>query len=226
MQGISTLVPSQCMVCHAWPSRVLCSHCVGRFAQPIPRCERCALPVLAGMRQCGRCITEKPPLDRALCAVAYNYPWSTLVQRLKFHQHTAIARTMAALLRSTPWVEPALDAAHWIIPMPLFPTRLRERGFNQANLLAHALDRSKTRPDVLLRIRPSTPQSALPRQERLRNVEGAFALEPAHYGAVAGKRIVLVDDVMTTGATLHAAAQVLRNAGAQHLTALVFARTE
>jgi len=161
-----------------------------------------------------------------LSAVAYNYPWSTLIQNLKFHEDTAWAHTMAAIMRSAPWVEPALEAADWLIPMPLFPARLRERGFNQADLLARALEPRKVRADVLLRIRHSQAQHALPRSERLRNVQGAFALEPSHYAAVAGKRLVIVDDVMTTGASLHAAASTLRAAGACHITALVFARTE
>lgn len=226
LQRIANLVPSQCVVCHAWPSRRLCSACVARFAQPVPRCETCALPVLAGMRQCGRCITNRPPMDRALSAVAYQYPWSTLIQQLKFHDDTAWTHAMAALMRSTPWVEPALEAADALIPMPLFPSRLRERGFNQADLLARALEPRKVRRDVLLRIRDTGAQHALPRNERLRNVQGAFALEPAQYAFVAGKRLVLVDDVMTTGASLHAAASALRAAGALHITALVFARTE
>ena len=178
------------------------------------------------MRQCGRCITNPPPLDGALAAVSYAYPWSGLIVQFKFHEDTAWARSMATLLRSTPWVEPALDAADWLIPVPLSGERLRERGFNQALLLARALDRDKTRPNLLLRIQHSPAQSTLSRKERVRNLQSAFAIEPDHYASLRGKRCVLVDDVMTTGSTLHAAANVLRAAGAANVTALVFARTE
>jgi len=226
IKGISSNLPSQCTICHAWPARALCSECVAQFAQPMPRCRTCALPVLAGITQCGKCIAEPPPLDRALAAVAYGYPWSLLVQDLKFHQNTARARNMATLMRSTPWVEPAIDTADWLIPMPLHPARLRERGFNQSQLLAQSLDRSKTRNNALLRIQPSAPQTTLPRKDRIRNMQGAFALEPSQYANVQGKSIVIVDDVMTTGASLHAAANTLRAAGAARITGLVFARTE
>lgn len=226
MAQLLTRIPSQCRLCHAWPSRVLCGNCVQQFAQPVPRCQTCALPVPAGVQQCGACITAPPPVDAALAAVHYAYPWSDLIQDFKFHAHPACARTLAGLMRSTPWVEPALEAADWLIPMPLFPLRLRERGFNQALLLAYALDRHKTQADALLRIAHSAPQHTLARQERVRNLQAAFAVEPAHYAQVQGKRVVVVDDVMTTGASMHAVAQVLRAAGAAHITALVFARTE
>jgi ComF family protein len=178
------------------------------------------------MRQCGRCISNPPPLDGALAAVSYAYPWSGLIVRFKFQEDTAWARSMATLLRSTPWVEPALDAADWLIPMPLSVERMGERGFNQSLLLARALDHDKTRVKILLRIQHSAAQSSLSRKERVRNLQSAFAIEPEHYAAVRGKRCVVVDDVMTTGSTVHAAARVLRAAGAASVTALVFARTE
>ena len=133
---------------------------------------------------------------------------------------------MATLMRSTPWVEPALDAADWLIPMPLTSKRLKERGFNQTGLVAHALQTSKVRSDLLLRILDAPPQSSLPRTQRLQNVQGAYAVEPLKRHMIEDKRIVLMDDVMTSGASLHAAASALRQAGAAHITALVFARTE
>jgi ComF family protein len=178
------------------------------------------------MRQCGACITKPPPVDQALAAVAYDFPWSSLVTQFKFREHTGWAGSFALLMRSAPWVEPALESADWLLPMPLSRTRLKERGFNQALLLARALEPEKVRFDILLRVKETPPQSSLPRTERLLAVQGAYALEPKHLARVQGKRIVLVDDVMTTGASLHAAALTLRRAGAAHIAALVFARTE
>jgi ComF family protein len=224
--GLSGRLPSQCAVCHAWPSRPVCDDCVQRFGQPVPRCHTCALPVLAGMRQCGACIRQPPPLDQALAAVAYDFPWSSLMTQFKFQERTGWAGSFAMLMRSAPWVEPALEGAHFLLPMPLSPGRLRERGFNQALLLARALEPSKVRADILLRVKETPPQSSLPRKERLLGVQGAYALEPQTRAEVQGKRLVLIDDVMTTGASLHAAAATLRQAGAAHITALVFARTE
>jgi ComF family protein len=129
-------------------------------------------------------------------------------------------------MRSDPWVEPALESANWLLPMPLSRTRFRERGFNQALPLTRALEPSKVRIDILLRVKEMQPQSSLPRKERLLAVQGACALEPRLLALVQGKSVVLVDDVMTTGASLHVAALTLRRAGAAHVTTLVFARTE
>jgi ComF family protein len=129
------------------------------------------------------------------------------------------------MLRSTPWVEPALDAADTVLPMPLSKERLRTRGFNQAHVLAQALSKPKADAALLLRIKDTPPQSSLPRAERLSSVKNAFAVEPLRSSEVKGARIVLVDDVMTSGASLFAAAQALRTAGAAHITAIVVART-
>lgn len=226
LTGLERRLPSQCAVCHAWPARAVCDDCVQRFAQPVPRCITCALPLPSGMRQCGACITETPPVEQTLAAVPYAYPWAGLIAEFKFREHTGWARELATLLRSTPWVEPALDEAHWLIPMPLSGARLRTRGFNQALLLACALEPGKVHSDVLLRVKDSTAQSSLPRAQRLLGARGAYALEPRRAAEVRGKRVVLLDDVMTTGATLFEAARVLKRAGASHITALALARTE
>lgn len=226
LSGVSRHLPSQCAVCHAWPSQPVCEACVGQFAQPEARCWTCALPLPAHIPQCGACVLHPPPLDQALAAVAYAYPWSGLLVDFKFHQHTGWARSFAALLRSAPWVEPALDAADLLVPMPLSRQRLRQRGFNQALLLAHALEPTKVAADVLLRVRDTPPQSSLPRNERLHSVQDAFAVEPLQAARLAGRRVVLLDDVMTSGASLHAGARALRQARVAHITALVLARTE
>jgi len=222
----SRLFPARCAVCHAWPSRVVCNACVARFAQPVPRCATCALQVPVGVRQCGACLTSPPPLDACLAAVTYDWPWSDCVTQFKFGGQPGWAAALATLMRSTPWVEPALDAADRVLPMPLARERLAERGFNQAWLLARRLAPGQTDATLLLRTRHTPAQSALKRAERLRNVQGAFAVEPLRAPALRGQRVVLVDDVMTSGASLHAAALALRQAGAAHITALVFARTE
>jgi ComF family protein len=223
--GVGRL-PSRCAVCHAWPAEPVCEACVTAFAQPVPRCETCALPVPSGMRQCGACIKTKPPLDAAMAAVSYDYPWSLLVSEFKFREHTGWARTFASLMRSTPWVEPALDEADLVLPMPLSRQRMAERGYNQATLLAQALGTGKIDTTLLVRVLDSPPQRTLPRKERLVSVQNAFTVDPLKAHLLPGKRVVLVDDVMTSGASLHAAAHVVRRAGADHITAMVFARTE
>lgn len=226
LQGVSQHVPSRCAVCHAWPAHAVCENCVAQFAQPLHRCATCALPLPAGMPRCGACITAPPLWDAALAAVPYAYPWSGLVVEFKFQQHPAWAHTLATLMRSAPWVEPALEAAHLVLPLPLSAERLRTRGFNQALELARHLAPGKVNAELLLRVRDTPPQSSLPRHERLRSVQGAFAVEPLRVAELRDRRVVLVDDVMTSGASLHAACTALRHAGVAHLTVLVFARTE
>lgn len=166
------------------------------------------------------------PLNACLAAVSYEYPWAGLISQFKFHDRPASAAQMAQVMCANTVMQPALDAADWVIPMPLSATRLRARGYNQALVLARALSTGKVDSTVLLRIQDTPAQSLLDREDRLRAMADAFAVEPLLAARVRGKRIVLVDDVMTTGATLHGAATALRSAGATHITGLVFARTE
>jgi len=173
-------------------------------------------------------LRNPPPLAAVLAAVEYDYPWAQMVRDFKFHADIAWARSFARMMRSTPWVDPALEEADWIVPMPLSQQRLLERGFNQSAVLASALETGaprKVRHDVLVRIRDTAAQSSLPRRERHANVARAFAVHPDWFAQIRGKKVVLVDDVMTTGASLHAAARALSQAGVAQTMALVFART-
>jgi len=219
-------LPSQCAVCHAWPSRPVCDACVGRFAPPVARCGGCALPVPDGVSRCGECVKNPPPLDACLAACTYAWPWPDAIAAFKFRGEAGWASPFATLLRSAPWVEPALEASDIVLPMPLASRRLRERGFNQAHELARRLAPSKTDATLLLRTRETPAQSGLSRAERLRNLRGAFAVEPLRAHKLRGRRILLVDDVMTSGASIFTAAEVLRQAGAAHVTAIVLARTD
>ena len=226
IEGLKAATPGQCAVCRSWPAQPLCEACVVRFAQPQPRCCTCALPVPAGIDRCGRCLRQPTPLDRCLAAVSYGYPWSGLVTQFKFYGQPGWAQPLAALMRSAPWVEPALEEADLVLPMPLSRERLAERGFNQALALARALAPGKVRSDLLLRVRNTPSQAELGLAARLRNVRGAFAVEPLQAAQLRERRIVLVDDVMTSGASLFAAAEALREAGAERITAIVLARTD
>lgn len=226
LAGAERALPSQCAVCRAWPARALCDRCVERFAQPRSRCTRCALPVSQGVDTCGACLRHPPPLDACHSAVAYDFPWSSLITQFKFNGQAGWARSFAVLMRSTPWVEPALEQADIAVPMPLAPERLAERGFNQSLELAKHLAPARVDAGLLIRIRHTPAQSALDRKARIANVKGAFAAEPIRAAEVRGKRIVIVDDVMTSGASMFAAAQALRDAGAARVTGIVLARTD
>jgi ComF family protein len=217
---------SRCAVCGAWPARPLCQGCVLRFAAARQRCRLCALPLPHGPDVCGGCLREPPPLDACYAAVSYAYPWSGLIARFKFSGEPGWARVLAERMAAVPGVRSELDAAHLVLPMPLAARRLSERGFNQALLLARGLERRKAEARLLLRLRETGSQTSLDRQARRANVADAFGVEPLRAGELRGRAVVLVDDVMTSGASLHGAARALRQAGASRVAAVVLARTE
>lgn len=219
-------LPSQCAVCASWPADRLCHACVAQFARQQKRCSTCALPLHGGAEQCGHCILHPPLLARCVAAVDYGYPWAGVLAQFKFHGDPGWAPALARLMRSAPWAEPLLDEADVVIPVPLAAERLRERGFNQARELARYLQPDKAEAHWLLRLRAGENQHALGRSARLRNLQGAFVVDPLHKAALAGKRVLLIDDVMTTGATLHATAAALQTAGVAAVSALVLARVD
>jgi len=175
--------------------------------------------------ECGGCVREAPPLDACFAAVDYAYPWSGLIARFKFGGEPGWAAVLGERMARVPGVADELAAADLLLPMPLAPRRLTERGFNQALLLARSLGRAKVQEQVLLRLRETEAQASLDHKARLRNVRHAFGVHPLRTEAVRGRRVVLVDDVMTSGASLHAAAGALRQAGAARVAAVVLART-
>lgn len=217
--------PGRCAVCGAWPARPLCTACATQFGGPRHRCRRCALPLPDPGHECGACLRAPPPLDACFAAVDYAYPWSQLVARFKFGAQPGWAGTLARRMAGVPGVAQEIAAADLLLPLPLAPRRLAERGYNQALLLARALARGKVDARLLLRLRETDTQAALDHAARQRNVRHAFGIEPLRAHLLQGRHVVLVDDVMTSGATLHAAAQPVRQAGAARVAAVVLART-
>lgn len=220
------MLPSRCSVCARWPSRPLCKPCLDRFARTRPRCRRCALPLPEGIGACGACIRAAPPLHAAFAAVDYGFPWSSLIAEFKFQDHPGAAGQLCEVMLRTPGLQKAIDDATAVVPMPLSAKRLASRGFNQAFELARRIAPAcKVEPHLLLRLRDTAPQASLGRKARLANVRGAFAVEPRRAAEVRGARVLLVDDVMTSGASLFAAAEALLGAGAAAVSAAVIART-
>lgn len=214
---------------------------MARFVTDMPRCKRCAiaLPTDLSMGKrinpgvCMDCLQKPPPIDAALAMLDYAYPWSGLISRFKFGEHPGWATFFAATLLKNPSVKQALanlQSNDLILPVPLSKERLQTRGFNQAWELASALARqsgcsAKTDSTLLLRVKNTRPQTELLRQERLANVKGAFEVDPLRVFELKGRCVILVDDVMTSGASLFTAAEALRAAGASHITGLLLART-
>lgn len=183
-----------------------------------PLCPVCGVPhgTEGGIDHlCSRCMLTPPPFDGARGAFLYDGPLQMLIHRHKYGHKAHLRRPLAllAIRRLTPFVHSV--APDVIIPVPLHRTRLRERGFNQAVLMGVVLAREWRLPllrDTLRRVRPTAAQVTLSAQERHSNVRGAFAVtDPAR---IAGKRVLLVDDVSTTGSTVAECSRVLKGAGA------------
>ena len=234
-------LPSQCAVCKSWPTEPVCQPCVARFLTGGLRCSLCAVALppdlslgLAAPRDvCFDCIKQPPPVDHTLVAVDYAYPWSALITQYKFADHPGWASFFAQLMLADADLRSVFtdhDAEDVIVPIPLSTQRLQTRGFNQAwelatQLVAQSGSQGSLDATLLWRVKNTPPQTLLKRQARLDNVRGAFQIDPLRAASLAGKRVVLVDDVMTSGASLFTAASVLRAAGAVHITGVVLART-
>lgn len=228
LRGLAEALPSQCTICRRWPAHRLCPDCCARWAPALPRCRRCAMAVPAGVAVCGACLRAPAPLAHCLAAVDYAYPWHTVIGDFKFRSDTGLARSLAALLLRSPQAHARLAACDALVPMPLSAQRLRERGFHQTLLLARAVARLHPVPVLALAVQrrhTAQPQHDLPRAQRLRQLHAAFELAPGQRRHIEGRRLLLLDDVMTTGASLHALARCLQRAGAAEVGALVLART-
>ena len=216
-------LPPLCLLCSA-PAAAgnVCAPCARDMPYlPWSRCPRCAVPTLAA-EICGACLVRPPRFDRVLAPCAYDFPLDRVVQRFKFAGYLPAAPLLAELMMGT--IEAEAARADVIVPMPLSRERLRERGFNQSLELARLLA-GKTGIALAargcLRVRHGEAQSDLPLAERAGNVRGAFVTREDFSGLA----VAVVDDVVTTGATLDEVAGVLRRAGAFRIEAWVAART-
>jgi ComF family protein len=222
---VDVLYPSRCALCMA-PGTPLCEACRADSALPAPTCALCAIPLahaVAGAR-CGRCLRRSPRYDATVAAALYAAPFDQLLRRFKYGAALAYAPLFADLL-APQCGRLALDA---VVPLPLSRERTAARGFNQAVEIARPLARRLGVPlvtDAVLRIVDTAPQAGLRFDERRRNVRRAFCTVDAAARRLAGRTIGVVDDVMTTGATLDEFARTLKRAGVARIVNLVVART-
>jgi ComF family protein len=208
--------------------RFACRECAPRIERIVPPfCVRCGIPILAGEPPltCAKCLLNPPAFDRLRAVVVYGDLAAGAIKRFKYKRDLAGGLAMAQALYHA-----ADGGIRWrsydaLIPTPLYPSRYRGRWFNQAALLAAHLPgghRLPLRADWLERVRDTPPQASLSETARRENVRGAFAVAP--HADLKGKRVLLVDDVATTGATLDECARVCRKAGAAVVDAVVVAR--
>lgn len=232
---VSLLLPASCLGCGApLPARSghlgLCGPCRDPLLRPRRAddgvCARCARPLEATALppgwECGRCRRQPPAYDRLLAAWSYTHPVDAVIRALKFRRLSYLGPQLGRALAERFTVELRREATAAVVPLPLSRWRRLRRGFNQAELLALPLAHHLGVPaSRCLRRRTRRAQSSLARHQRGSNPRGAFRVR----GPLPGDRLLLVDDVVTTGATLDEAAACLKAAGARHVVAVVAART-
>jgi ComF family protein len=188
-------------------------------AFPGKPCQVCSRPLKAEHAvTCGECLKEMPPYARAICFGPYTGTLREAIHLLKFRQVKRLARPLGELLADL-----ALPSADLVVPVPLSLKSLRERGFNQTLLMARPLAKRRVLPlerGLLIKKKETPPQSSLSRSARLRNLRGTFAVT----GSLSGERILLVDDVITTGATVSECTRALLRAGASEVCVAALAR--
>ncbi len=221
-RSLQRVLPQACALCNASSGNALvCAACNGAMPRIADPCPRCALPSRDGLL-CGACLAKPPPFDATVAAWSYAFPANRLLQSLKYAGTLALAEPFAAAVAEAVRAR-AAPMPDQLVAMPLSSRRQRERGFNHAHEIARRLSPCVDVPLAggLTRTRDAPPQAGLTLRERVRNVRDAFAASDA----VAGCSVAIVDDVMTTGATIGAAARALRKAGAIRIDAWVVART-
>jgi ComF family protein len=224
LQLLNRRLARACLLCGTQAGApVVCADCGDDFLPAArARCARCAAALPQAAPACGRCLREAPHFDATFALADYAPPLDGVIAALKFGHRLELAAALGALLAAR--ARALAFGRALIAPVPLAFERQSERGFNQALEIARVAARELALPlaaGTLARVKHAPPQEALGLAARRRNVRGAFAVA----GAVAGRHVVVVDDVMTSGATLDEIARVLKAAGAARVTNLVVART-
>lgn len=228
---LDLLLPSFCLACERplapAPELLFCPDCLARLhviKSPLcPCCGRVYLAAAGGDHHCGPCLAAPKHFSRARALFLYEEPLKEVVHRFKYQGKTACLPSFARFARNLPHLA-GMEGVDWIVPVPLHPSRLRERGFNQALLLARAFFNKDHRvaSDLLIRSRPTAPQTGFSGAARRTNLKNAFAVVKPQ--RLAGKKILLIDDVFTTGTTVNECARVLKKSGAAEVMVLTLAR--
>ncbi len=228
------LYPAACILCRLpllLEETYLCSLCAQKI-KPIqaPKCIRCAHPLPPyGIYKslCSSCRSERAYYHRGFALVPYEEPVKKVFHQIKFQKKIWLLKIFTEMLREVP---NSIEFKNYdvMIPVPLDRKRRRERGFNQASVIAQMLKRSSRKNSIkvwdLLRKRNTLPQSQLRREERLHHLKGAFSLKKR--GSVRGKQVLLVDDIFTTGSTINECAKILKQDGAERVDFFAIARSE
>ena len=227
--GVQLLYPPRCLLCgRAGRNGMdMCDFCHQSLPFNHTACVVCALPLPPSTYEgtvCGRCQKKTPFYDQAFSVFSYQQPVIWLIQQLKFNDRLTHARLLGDLLAASDCIERlAADEDICILPVPLFKTRLRQRGFNQSIELARALSKKSGWPMELQRVqrvRETVSQTGLDAKARRRNIRGAFDVVES----LSQKQVVIIDDVVTTGSTVNELSRVLKKSGVERVTVLSLAR--
>ena len=218
-----------CLLCASSEAnnQAICAACLADLPwYPQTSCPQCGL-ASNGM-VCGSCLNSQPDFDATKAVFLYAYPIDAMMLRYKYGNMLNLGNTFGEFLAEKIVLENHFKNIDLIIPMPMHPQRLKERGFNQALEIAKVLTKNcKEKLDYksIERIKLTPPQASLPLKERVKNIKGAFKVNANKLDKLQGKRIAIIDDVMTTGASLNELAKTLKNAGTSHVECWVIART-
>lgn len=228
-------IPQPCLLCDHPSSERLCQGC--RFQLPYltrywHRCVLCALPLSTDSAYCGHCLREPPPFERCRLVCSYEFPLDHLIHAFKYERQLPAGRALSELLIEHLKAErQETDERDWpecLIPVPMHWSRRLKRGFNQTELLAKDIGRALALPvhhRLCRRHHRTQAQQGLTRTARIHNLRHAFELRPSAQQKLAGKRVALVDDVVTTTSTVRALSRLLAEAGAASVEVWALART-
>jgi ComF family protein len=208
-------------------NHVVCNACQNELPwQPNTSCPQCGLASDGNV--CGSCLSNPPDFDKTHAVFLYDYPIDAMMVRYKYGNMMHLSHLFGQFLSDKLALSLALNQIDLIIPMPMHPQRLKERGFNQAHEIAKVITKQcsdKFDYKSVARIKLTPPQASLPLKDRVKNIKGAFQVNTDKLNLIQGKRIAIVDDVMTTGASLNELAKTLKKTGASHVECWVIART-
>ncbi|EAR60840.1 ComF family protein [Neptuniibacter caesariensis] len=221
---------NQCFLCHihyslnAHQPTSICPDCYKDLPRIQHCCSTCALPFsseVPATTQCGQCLKKQPTFDKVHALFHYKFPIDPVISQLKYEHKTQFVDVLSQLLNTS---LPELNGVEAIIPVPLSKSSFRDRGFNQTELLARKLSKSRKIPidcKLVTKVRETEHQMGLPKEQRKKNLKDAFFCRPNNY-----KHIALIDDVMTTGTTLEELSRTIKASGVEKVTCLVIARTD
>ena len=237
---LSNLFPSRCLLCQktvisssANENIEICAECLSALPHNDMSCSRCAVPLVVDVERqwlCGRCIKKPPSFDYVYSPLCYEEDVIRLVHQLKFSEKIAFSRTLGEIMLEYWKLKTmksgnvdALGKPDYLLPVPLHKSRMRQRGFNQSIELSRVIAKKlniSIECDEVSRIRSTSAQTGLNATQRRKNIKGAFKVVQK----ISAKRVLIIDDVMTTGSTVNELARILKKAGVEQVGVLCLAR--